>query len=146
LVAGPPQLAQDPSARRRVLVVDDNKDAARSLARLLRREYAHEVTVAHDGPGAIAQAEAFKPDVVLLDIGLPGLNGYEVAATLRGRREFAHTLIVALTGWGQEHDRKLSREAGIDRHLVKPVDPEDLFELLSRPRDLSLVGEADPPD
>ncbi len=116
--------------RRRILVVDDNIDAARSLARLLSRLYGQEVQVAHDGPEALEKAGEFRPEVVLLDIGLPGMSGYQVAERLRGRPEFESTLIVALTGWGQEDDRRRSVESGIDRHLVKPVKPEDILDLL----------------
>ena len=90
--------------RRRILVVDDNVDAAKSLARLLARLYGQEVRVAHDGPEALAVAEEFRPEVVLLDIGLPGMDGNEVARRLRERPEFDGTLLVALTGWGQEAD------------------------------------------
>ena len=90
--------------RRRILVVDDNVDAAVSLARLLARLYGQEVRVAHDGPEALAVAGEFRPEVVLLDIGLPGMDGYEVARRLRERPEFEGTLLVALTGWGQEAD------------------------------------------
>ena len=107
--------------RRRILVVDDNVDAAKSLARLLTRLYGQEVRVAHDGPAALAAAGEFRPEVVLLDIGLPGMDGYEVARRLRERPEFEETLLVALTGWGQEADRERSRAAGFDHHLVKPA-------------------------
>ena len=116
--------------RRRILVVDDNVDAARSLARLLTRVYGQEVRVAHDGPEALAVAGEFRPEVVLLDIGLPGMDGNEVARRLRGRPEFEKTLIVALTGWGQEEDVARSREAGFDHHLVKPANPDAIRELL----------------
>ena len=118
--------------RRRILVVDDNI-AAKSLERLLERLHGQEVRVAHDGPEALAVAGEFRPEVVLLDIGLPGMSGYEVAEQLRGLPEFDGTLIVALTGWGQEDDRRRSRGAGIDHHLVKPVDPEALTRLLATP-------------
>ena len=117
--------------RRRILVVDDNVDAARSLARLLARLYGQEVRVAHDGPEALAVAEEFRPEVVLLDIGLPGMDGNEVARRLRGRPEFERTLIVALTGWGQEADVERSREAGFDHHLVKPANPDAILGLLT---------------
>jgi CheY-like chemotaxis protein/two-component sensor histidine kinase len=116
--------------RRRILVVDDNEDAAASLAKLHRRLYGQEVEVAHDGPSALEIASEFRPEVVLLDIGMPGMDGYEVARRLRSRPEFATTLLVALTGWGQDSDRQKSREAGFDHHLVKPVDPEALRDLL----------------
>ncbi len=110
--------------RHRVLVVDDNHEAADSLAHMLRKLWHQEVHVAYDGTTALRHAEAFQPDIVFLDLGMPGLDGYEVAKRLRGRPEFRHTLIVANTGWGQDEDRKRSREAGCDVHLVKPVEPE----------------------
>ncbi len=119
--------------RRRILVVDDNVDAARSLSRLLERLYGQDVRVAHDGPEALAAADEFLPQVVLLDIGLPGMDGHEVARRLRGRPEFAGALIVALTGWGQEDDLARSREAGFDHHLVKPADPDAIRDLLINP-------------
>jgi CheY-like chemotaxis protein len=117
--------------RNRILVVDDNVDAANSLARLLTRAYGQEVRVAHDGPGALAAAGEFHPEVILLDIGMPGMDGYEVARRFRRRPETDRTLLVALTGWGQASDRQRSREAGFDHHLVKPVDPQDLRRLLA---------------
>ncbi len=117
--------------RRRILVVDDNVDAANSLAKLLSRIYGQEVRVAHDGPSALGLVEGFQPEIVLLDIGLPGMDGHEVARRLRARPDFERTLLVALTGWGQETDRQKSREAGFDRHLVKPVDPVTLLDLLA---------------
>jgi CheY-like chemotaxis protein len=144
LLAAPPEPAPAGPARhegsgaalprRRILVVDDNVDAAVSLARLLGRLYGQEVRVAHDGPSALEMAGAFRPEVILLDIGLPGMDGHEVARRLRGRPEFGRALIVALTGWGQEQDRRKSEEAGFDRHLVKPVDPEALRKLLEQPQ------------
>ncbi len=111
---------------RRILVVDDNADAALSLAKLLRRLYGQEVRVAHDGPEALDIAEEFRPEVVLLDLAMPAMDGYEVARRLRDRPALAGTMLVALTGWGQESDRQESREAGFDRHLVKPVDLEEI--------------------
>jgi CheY-like chemotaxis protein len=117
--------------RRRILVVDDNTDAATSLARLLERLYGQEVRVAHDGTEALDVAGEFRPDVILLDIGLPGMDGHEVARRLRGRPEFERALIVALTGGGQDADRRRSAEAGFDRHLVKPVASEALRDLLT---------------
>ena len=112
-------------------MVDDNVDAAKSLARLLARLYGQEVRVAHDGPEALDVAGEFRPEVVLLDIGLPGMDGNEVARRLRERPEFEETLLVALTGWGQESDVERSRAAGFDHHLVKPADPEAILELLN---------------
>ena len=117
---------------RRILVVDDNQDAADSLARYLRRVAGHRVEVAYDGPGALGLARTFRPDVVLLDIGLPGMSGYEVAQRLREWPETGGARLIALTGWGQEDDRRRSRSAGIDVHLVKPVDPDALMGLLGR--------------
>ena len=122
--------AEGSPPRRRILVVDDNVDAATSLARLLSRLMGQEVRVAHDGPTALEVAGAFRPELVLLDIGMPGMDGHEVARRLRGRPEFEETLIVALTGWGQEADVERSRAAGFDHHLVKPANPEAILELL----------------
>ncbi len=121
--------------RRRVLVVDDNADVASSLARVLRRVYKQEVREAHDGPEAIDIAGEFRPDLVLLDIGMPGMDGYEVARRLRAAPHAGGVLLVALTGWGQESDRLKAKEAGFDHHLVKPVDPEAIRALLADPAD-----------
>jgi CheY-like chemotaxis protein/two-component sensor histidine kinase len=131
---GRPDIGNPQSAipnRRRVLVVDDNRDAADSLTMLLRSK-GHDVRVAYDGPAALAAAGAFGPDLVLLDLGMPGMDGYEVARRLRGMPAFAGRVIAALTGWGQEADRRRTREAGFDHHLVKPVDPAELETLLAR--------------
>ena len=113
----------------RVVVADDNRDAADSLQRILSL-FGHEVRVAYDGLAAIRLAEEFKPRVAVLDIGMPGTNGYEVARALRERRMSPITL-VALTGWGQESDRRRAMEAGFDYHLTKPVDPEALDRLFA---------------
>ena len=118
---------------RRILVVDDNVDTAESLALLLRLR-GHDVETAHDGTAALKKAGSFHPEVVLLDIGLPGLDGYQVAGRLRRRKRTAKALLVALTGYGQEEDQRLAREAGFDHHLTKPVDPLTIYELLARPR------------
>jgi two-component system CheB/CheR fusion protein len=112
------------------LVVDDNVDAAESLALLLRLE-GHDVWVAHDGSGALAAVEADPPDLVFLDIGMPVMNGYDVARRLRDRPGLENLLLVAMTGWGQEEDRRRSQEAGFDHHLIKPVEPEALHKLLA---------------
>jgi PAS domain S-box-containing protein len=117
---------------RRILVVDDNVDAAESLALLLRGT-GHEVRTAYNGPAALEAAQASPPEVVLLDLGLPGMTGYEVAARLRQDRYTRGVLLIALTGWGQEEDRRRTREAGFDHHLVKPVEPEVLQSLLASP-------------
>jgi PAS domain S-box-containing protein len=121
--------------RRRVLVVDDNLDAARTMAMLLRRAWGQDVEVAHDGLAAVEAAQSFQPDVILLDIGLPRISGYEVARRLRAQPAFARTLLVAMTGWGQEEDQEKSRKAGFDHHMVKPVDPEELRKLLAAHHD-----------
>ena len=118
---------------RRVLVVDDNEDAAESLAMLLRL-MGLQCRTAHDGPSGLELARAEQPDVVLLDIGLPGLNGYDVARAIRAEGWSAHTRLIALTGWGQDDDRRRSRAAGFDAHLVKPVSMEQLVEVLGTAR------------
>ena len=110
-----------PLVPRRILVVDDNIDAADTLDVLLR-SLGHETCVAHDGLKALKMAVEFRPDVVLLDIGMPGLDGYEVARRLNALKKERRFRIVAVTGWGQESDRERSREAGFDLHLVKPLD------------------------
>lgn len=106
---------------RRVLVVDDNRDAADSMAMLLQVLGA-EVHLAYDGPSALEAISACRPSVVFLDIGLPGISGHEVAKQVRADSQFQDVVLIALTGWGQENDRRHSREAGFDHHLVKPVD------------------------
>ena len=113
---------------RRVLVVDDNADAADSLAMLLQVR-GEEVRVAYDGEEALAAEEGFEPHVVLLDIGMPKLSGYEVARRIRDRRG-PEVLIVAITGWGQEEDKLRAREAGFDHHFTKPVDYAVLLDLI----------------
>lgn len=115
--------------RRRVLVVDDNRDAAESMGELLAF-MDNEVRIAVDGARAIEEAALFRPDMVLLDIGLPGLDGYEVARRIRSIPDLCKVKLVALTGWGQEKDRRLSREAGFDHHLVKPTDPVEIAKIL----------------
>jgi PAS domain S-box-containing protein len=130
--ARPAATGPAPAPARRVLIVDDNVDGAESLATLLVI-HGHTVRTAPDGPSALASAEEFRPDVILLDIGLPGLNGYEVARRLRSRPESRGVRLVALTGWGQAADRERSRDAGFDLHVVKPVDPAELFRILGPP-------------
>lgn len=115
----------------RILIVEDNLDAAESLLILLEL-WQHQASVVHDGSAALAAARSLLPDVVLLDIGLPGLDGYQVARRLRADDAFAGTLLVAMTGYGQPDDRRRSQEAGIHHHFVKPVEPGALREVLSR--------------
>jgi PAS domain S-box-containing protein len=122
--------APSPTTPRRVLVVDDNADAASSLAVLLKLE-GHDARVAHSGPSALEAVEQSLPDVVFLDIGMPGMDGYEVARRLRTQRGAAGLKIIALTGWGQEHDRQRAQAAGFDHHLTKPVAADVLHALLS---------------
>ena len=116
--------------RRRILIVDDNEDGATSLSMLLNLN-GHETVTAHDGMEALAAFERFRPEVALLDIGLPGLTGYELARRIRQMPIGRNAVLVAVTGWGQEEDRNRSREAGFDAHLVKPVNHQELTKLLT---------------
>jgi two-component system, sensor histidine kinase len=116
----------------RVLVVDDNEDFAASMAAVLRG-MGHEVRVEHDGAGALAAAVDFHPSVCFLDIGLPKLNGYDLARSLRARPDTAGSILVAVTGWGQPEDRRLAKEAGFDEHMVKPVDFDRVRAILRSP-------------
>jgi len=129
----PPHLDDDAarrSPRHRILVVDDNRDAARSLAMLLKLT-GHDTQTAHDGLDAVEAARTYQPHVVLLDIGLPRMNGYDVCRTIRAESWSEGMVFIALTGWGQDDDKSRSREAGFHFHLVKPVDPTDLEKLLA---------------
>jgi len=121
---------------RRVLVVDDNVDAAESTAAFLRLE-GHEVKAVHDGLQALASLRVFDPHVVVLDIGLPGLDGYAVARQLRSRGDTRHVLLVALTGYGQKEDRQRAAEAGFDYHFVKPADPREIQAAIERGRNIA---------
>ena len=114
---------------RRVLVVDDNRDSADSLARLLRVS-GHDVHTAYDGREAVEKVQAARPDLVLLDIGMPGLIGHDVCRFIREQPWGRDIRVAALTGWGQEQDRELTRAAGFDHHLVKPVQVDDLNSVL----------------
>jgi CheY-like chemotaxis protein len=115
---------------RRVLVADDNKDAADALAMLLELA-GHEVRVAHGGRAALSLAQTFRPDVAILDVGMPELNGYEVAKELRRAPWGPRMRLIALTGWAQDEDRQRAKDAGFDRHFTKPVDADALEILLS---------------
>ena len=112
----------------RVLVVDDNQDAAEALAWIL--EPLHEVQIAYDGRAAVERAQAFHPDVVLLDIGLPVLNGYQVAEELRKSPETVASVIIAITGYGQSSDRERALQSGFDFHLVKPAEPTQVLRMI----------------
>ncbi|MGE5835199.1 MAG: PAS domain S-box protein [Acidobacteriota bacterium] len=126
----PPVSASSPSTARRVLIVDDNEDGAESLALLLEL-HGHETFKVHDGVEAVAAAERLRPDAVLLDIGLPGMNGYEACRRIREQPWGKDIFLVALTGWGMEEDRARAREAGFDTHMVKPVNHDALVKLLA---------------
>jgi CheY-like chemotaxis protein len=115
----------------RLLVVDDNKDAAKTLAVLLRLE-GHEVQVAHDGEAALELAKSYGPTVIFLDLGMPGMDGYEVARRMRQQPGLENVMLAALTGWGQPEDRRRTAEAGFDYHLVKPVELATLEKLLAK--------------
>ena len=118
------------SPPRRILIVDDDIDAAEALGELLR-DCGHEVATAHDGPQALDRARLQRPDVVLLDIGMPEMDGYEVAKRMREELGLGDALLVALTGYGEDRHRRLTREAGFDHHITKPVDASKLEELLT---------------
>jgi CheY-like chemotaxis protein len=119
------QKAEVASTARRILVVDDNPDAADSL-KVLLGIWGHVVEIAYDGVSALQLARGFDPELVFLDIGLPEMNGYEVARRLRDEAGLARARFIALSGYGTERDRLRSSEAGFDLHLVKPVDPQSL--------------------
>ena len=130
-LAPEPALAEPaPTTARRILVVDDNQDSAMSLAMLLELT-GNETRTAYDGLAAVEEAAAFRPDVVLLDIGMPKLNGYEAARKIREQPWGKEMVLVALTGWGQDEDRRRSNEAGFNSHMVKPVDYAALIKMLS---------------
>jgi len=131
-------------SHRRILVVDDNVDLADSLAMMLRM-LGHEVRVAHDGAAAIAATETFAPDLVFLDIGMPRMNGYETCRQMRQTANGKEAVVVALSGWGQDHDKQRSREAGMDLHLVKPFDPALLESMLADLDARPKVAEDAPP-
>ena len=115
---------------RRILIVDDHEDSADSLARLLQL-MGHDVVTAHDGLTAVETAETYRPDVVLLDLALPKLDGYSAAKRIREKPWAKHVLMIAATGWGRAADRNRSIAAGFDHHMVKPVDLTELVTLMS---------------
>jgi signal transduction histidine kinase len=130
VTAVPSSPAAIPDTPRRVLVVDDNEDAANTMAMILKLE-GHEIETAYSGVQALACMDEFKPEVVLLDIGLPGLDGFQVAKRIRAQPKYQRTRLLAMTGYGQEADRQRTREAGFSGHLVKPVDFADLKRMLA---------------
>lgn len=145
LPAAPVQAAAEPAgadgaalragASLRILVADDNVDAADSLSALLAAG-GHTVRTVYDGMQALEQAPSFGPDLAFLDIGMPGMDGYQTARALRALPELKGLRLVALTGWGAQEDRARSREAGFDRHLLKPAAPEQLAEILAAEGDI----------
>ena len=118
------------TAGSRILVVDDSVDSAETLGELLKI-WGYDVRLAHDGPGAVAAARDYRPEVVLLDIGLPEMDGFAVAAQLR-EEGIGGRMLVALTGYGEQKDRDRAQQAGFDHHLVKPIDPDTLQKLIAR--------------
>lgn len=116
--------------KRRVLVVDDNQDTADSLA-LMLEAMGHEARTAYDGARAIALADEFRPDLILMDIGMPRFNGFQAAQRIRAQPWADRVVLIAITGWAREEDKECSKEAGFDAHLTKPVDLKLLFRLLS---------------
>lgn len=127
--AGETETSQEPPSLR-ILVVDDNRDSAESLGTLLD-VMGNQVRTANDGPASLEEARSFRPHVILLDIGMPGMSGYEVAQRIREHPELRKATLVAVTGWGQDEDRRRSREAGFDHHLTKPVELAALERLLA---------------
>jgi CheY-like chemotaxis protein len=125
----PPHQTSGTATVRRVLVVDDNRDSAEAVALFLKLS-GHDTHIAHDGLEAVEQTARLNPDIILLDIGLPKINGFEAARRIREQSNGKRPVLVALTGWGQDADRQRSRDAGFDAHMVKPVDPAALASLL----------------
>ena len=130
---GEPESLPERAAARKVPVADDNRDSAESLGMLLEMA-GHEVRLSYDGEETLALAASFQPEVLLLDIGLPKMDGFEVASRLRQDPSLDGMLLVAVTGYGTDGDRERGRAAGFDHHLVKPVDPDDLKNLIAGAR------------
>ena len=126
----PAAASPGPRVARRVLVVDDNADNA-ELLKILLEDEGHEAHTAHDGVEGLAAAERLRPDVVLMDLGLPRIDGFDACRRIREQPWGKQMLLVAITGWGQDVDRRKSREAGFDHHLVKPVDMQDVSALVN---------------
>lgn len=134
--------AAAPEGACRVLVVDDNVDSAQSMSLLLGLE-GYQVECAYDGEEALLRAARFRPEVVLLDLGLPRFSGFEVARRLRGEPSGASMLLVAVSGYGRERDRQAAREAGFDLHLTKPADPDEVLRVVAERRALRAAGATD---
>ncbi|HEX7649544.1 MAG TPA: ATP-binding protein, partial [Noviherbaspirillum sp.] len=131
--AGPADTA-DIAPMRRILIADDNRDAAESLGTLLEL-LGHEVVVTFDGEEALMKFAEFQPEVALLDLGMPGLSGTELARAIRHRPDGKKAILIAVTGWGQERDKQLAYDAGFDHHLTKPIDPKQLVRMLTGERE-----------
>ncbi|MFL6580648.1 MAG: ATP-binding protein, partial [Burkholderiales bacterium] len=127
------------SSKRRVLVVDDNVDAAESIAMILRIT-GHKVMCIYDGQSVMKMVQNYKPEVVIIDIGLPGMSGYDVAKLLRNTPECKHLALVAVTGYGQDNDRMTAQQAGFDSHMTKPVDPDVLGEFVAAAQRAAVPG------
>jgi CheY-like chemotaxis protein/anti-sigma regulatory factor (Ser/Thr protein kinase) len=125
----PIPVASGPSVRRRILIADDNQDAADSLAMLLRMD-GHDVTVVHDGRQAVATIDSFRPEIAVLDIGMPELNGYEVAREVRQGPLGISIILIAVTGWGQASDKARAAAAGFNHHFTKPIELDALTQIL----------------
>ncbi len=121
---------QENNGKCKVLVVDDNVDGAVTLSVILKH-LGHSVRITHDGNSALAVGQEFVPDLILMDIGMPGMDGYETCERMRNETWSSKVRIVALTGWGQEEDKRKARRAGFDLHLVKPVDRKTLMEVIA---------------
>jgi len=143
LPAAPEVGSAAPAAPLRILVVDDNRDAAATMAMVLRIS-GNDVRTVHDGREAVDEAREFRPDVAILDIGLPGVDGYDAARTIRREPWGTGVVLIAVTGWGQDADRERSREAGFDHHLVKPVEPAALISILSSLRQTASATRSAP--
>ncbi len=132
----PKEAAAGKSVARRILLADDDVDGAETLAIVLRMA-GHDVQVAHDGPSTLKIAAAFRPDVIFLDVGMPGMDGFETARQLRQNVGLDSALLVALTGYGREEDRQRAEEAGFDHFLVKPTPPKLLTDIAAQARQSS---------
>jgi PAS domain S-box-containing protein len=139
----PAPAAERHTMARRILVVDDNRDSATSLAMLLQMT-GNDTQTAYDGLGAVEQAEAYRPDVILLDIGLPEMNGYDACREIRRQPWGKEVVVIALTGWGQDEDRRKSKDAGFNAHLVKPVDYAALLKLLAWSESVATISHPGP--
>ena len=136
----PANASESSTSKRRILVADDNRDVVESF-QIMLRILGHEVQTALDGEEAIEKAEQFRPDVIVLDVGMPMLDGYETASRIRQRPWSRDVVLIAVTGWGNDKDKLKSAEAGFDVHLVKPVDATTILEALEQ-MDQSKAGES----